>query len=314
MSYQAVEWAIRKAPIPKGKHLAGRVLVDLAERADEYGHNAYPTLLTLGYDLGAPRRSIVRALDDLMEAGLIAKDGIGPNDAIRYRLLLDHVRTDTLEAHSMVERGADAARAARYRASRSSRRDADPWENPLEEATSRSSGPNVTVMSSERHGQDDPHNHPLNHQGNHPEKNSRVASLLAPAPQEDAHVHTRGIEHTDTAPSSKPALPEEKTAGTGGLADAAASVPAAGELVSLEQPGNWNGEELSASDLAKAAYDAVGLALANTELAAQTGRIGWDIADSVKQQAWARESRSAIWGHAVRRFGVLTAAEIGATA
>lgn len=126
MSYQAVEWAIKKAPMlltEKGKPdtTARHVLAVLAECAQADGSEARPSLMTLQYRTGYDRRTIQRALRRLEDGRMIRAEGSKYGCTV-YRLPLELLRPETdlkeLEVEEERRQEADAERQRRSRARR----------------------------------------------------------------------------------------------------------------------------------------------------------------------------------------------------
>ena len=72
MSVAAVDWALRRAPV--GADASARlVLVYLADRADDEGRDAFPSIVTLVEQSHLSRSTIKRILRRLEERGLISR-------------------------------------------------------------------------------------------------------------------------------------------------------------------------------------------------------------------------------------------------
>lgn len=126
MSYQAVEWAMKKAPIlltEKGKPdtTARHVLAVLAECAQADGSEARPALVTLQHRTGYDRRTIQRALRRLESGLLIIVTGT-KHECTVYRMAMHRERPLSdladLKAEEERQRGQDAERQRRSRAKR----------------------------------------------------------------------------------------------------------------------------------------------------------------------------------------------------
>jgi DNA-binding transcriptional ArsR family regulator len=116
MSTTAITWALQKAPMPKSDPTARLVLAYLAEKADKHGANSYPQVLSMAHDLTVDPETVTRALKRLRRYGLVSKDGVAGNGAVRYRLHLDQERPDgTFEAFAARHRAGKAARQSRWR-------------------------------------------------------------------------------------------------------------------------------------------------------------------------------------------------------
>lgn len=126
MSWQAVEWAMEKAPMlltEKGKPdtTARHVLAVLAEYAGDDGSEARPALLKIQYRTGYDRRTVQRALRRLEAAGLIRPEGTKFGCTI-YRLAMQVIRPETdLKELEMEDERRQEADAERQRRSRSRR-------------------------------------------------------------------------------------------------------------------------------------------------------------------------------------------------
>ncbi len=126
MSYQAVEWAMRDAPMlltEKGRPdtTARHVLAALAEHAHPDGSEARPAIVTLQHRTGYDRRTVQRALRRLETAGLIRDEGT-KYDCTIYRLAMHLMRPasdlEELKADEMRQKEASAERQRRSRARR----------------------------------------------------------------------------------------------------------------------------------------------------------------------------------------------------
>jgi len=126
VSYQAVEWAVRDAPMlltDKGKPdtTARHVLAVLAEAAHSDGSEARPAVVTMQYRTGYDRRTIQRALRRLESGGLIRAEGT-KFDCTIYRLAMHLKRPasdlEDLKAEEMRQKELDAERQRRSRARR----------------------------------------------------------------------------------------------------------------------------------------------------------------------------------------------------
>jgi hypothetical protein len=86
MSHQAVSWALREQALTTG--IAERmVLVVLAEHADPYGRNAWPSIDTVAAEAGMSRPHARRALRQLREVGAIVPEPVrGDHSPVTYRL------------------------------------------------------------------------------------------------------------------------------------------------------------------------------------------------------------------------------------
>lgn len=123
LSYQAVEWAMKKAPMlltDKGKPdtTARYVLAALGEHAKSDGTQARPSIATIRYYTGYDRRTVQRALRRLEEGGLIESVGT-VRGCTNYTLAVSLVRpeSDWVEIEADEQRFRDAA-AERKRKSR----------------------------------------------------------------------------------------------------------------------------------------------------------------------------------------------------
>lgn len=72
MSLSAYIWAAN-LPLTAAKGAPYRVLLQLADRADELGRGAYPHIGTIAAVLECSERTVYRAIDTLLEAGLIRR-------------------------------------------------------------------------------------------------------------------------------------------------------------------------------------------------------------------------------------------------
>ncbi|MCF6425067.1 MULTISPECIES: helix-turn-helix domain-containing protein [Amycolatopsis] len=93
MSYQAVEWVFREAPMPKtdaGKnHTTARlVLAALADAADADGTNAYPAVSEITWRTGLSDKPVRNALKTLEQAGLIVRNGTKGDGVTNWTLRL----------------------------------------------------------------------------------------------------------------------------------------------------------------------------------------------------------------------------------
>lgn len=102
MSYQAVEWAIKRVPPGLVSVTARAVLVAFAEAADEHGREAYPSIPTVAWYLGCTERNVSGHVKSLKASGLLVKSADQsavahiPADRrpVVYQLPLHWVRTD----------------------------------------------------------------------------------------------------------------------------------------------------------------------------------------------------------------------------
>ncbi|WP_156895118.1 helix-turn-helix domain-containing protein [Rhodococcus sp. 2G] len=102
MSYQAVKWALTQVPPGLVSVPARAVLAVFAERADDHGKAAYPSLGTVAWNLGCSERNVADHVKALVTSGLLVKSpDQSPADKIPeeyrpvvYDLPLHRVRTD----------------------------------------------------------------------------------------------------------------------------------------------------------------------------------------------------------------------------
>src|SRR5258708_5384665 len=123
MSYQAMHWALYDAPMlttttGNPDSTARQVLGVLAEHADEYGTNAYPSPLRIRFATGLDERTIQRALIRLEQGELIVRDGVSQFGTTRWKLAMSQCRPESewaaLQAEAdEVRRLESAARRAR---------------------------------------------------------------------------------------------------------------------------------------------------------------------------------------------------------
>lgn len=152
MSYQAVEWALYKAPMlltDKGKPdtTARQVLAVLAEHADTSGRNARPSVLRIRFATGLDERTVERALLRLQRGELIAMTGRTMTGTRRWNLAMKIVRPesewDDMAAEADAVRTAESERR-KARRHRSSCADDEPSEESVRDAESRISGTQST--------------------------------------------------------------------------------------------------------------------------------------------------------------------------
>src|SRR5262245_19812696 len=89
MSWQAANWAMTHAPMPKNDPPARAVLAYLAVKADGRGRNAYPINASIAHDVGMNPEVVPRVLKRLVSYGLISKDGLGPQGQPRWTLHME---------------------------------------------------------------------------------------------------------------------------------------------------------------------------------------------------------------------------------
>lgn len=126
MSYEAVEWAMDKAPMlmtERGRpdSTSRHVLQCLAEFAKSDGTDARPSVERLEHRTGYDRRTVQRALRRLEAAELIVAYG-QVNGCTRYRLAVEKERPqsdwDEIEIRAAASKASDAERQRRSRARR----------------------------------------------------------------------------------------------------------------------------------------------------------------------------------------------------
>ncbi|MEV4122905.1 hypothetical protein [Micromonospora sp. NPDC049645] len=125
MSYQAVSWALNRAPMlmtDKGHPdtTCRFVLCVLAERAKEDGTDARPSILLISYETGFDERTVKNALRRLKSGALIAADGKDRNGVTRWKLSM-HLERDPSEWQFLLaaadeKRRRDTAARAAHRA------------------------------------------------------------------------------------------------------------------------------------------------------------------------------------------------------
>lgn len=103
MSWQAVQWALRDAPMlmtdaGKNDTTARYVLVALAEKARGEPLLSYPSIATLRFLTGLDREVIRRALQRLAAGGLIVDAGRRGEGVVAWRLDVERVRPASDEA------------------------------------------------------------------------------------------------------------------------------------------------------------------------------------------------------------------------
>lgn len=171
MSWQATEWAITAAPLPKSDPTARLVLAHLGTHADKHGRNAYPKVFTIAYALDLNPQVVTRVLKRLVGYGLISKDGMGPDGQARWTLHLDKQRAEAgLAAFEAKHRRSIADRQARWRdqsavddSESSTRVDDDQSSLDVDDPESTSNGLSVHMSRTLDPDVDDskyPHNRP----------------------------------------------------------------------------------------------------------------------------------------------------------
>lgn len=103
MSWQAVQWALRDAPMlmtdaGKNDTTARYVLVALAEKARGEPLLSYPSIATLRFLTGLDREVIRRALQRLAASGLIVDAGRRGEGVVAWRLDVERIRPGSDEA------------------------------------------------------------------------------------------------------------------------------------------------------------------------------------------------------------------------
>lgn len=98
MSLNAYIWAA-DLPLSACSGTAHRVLLKLADRADELGYGAFPKLETIAETLGCSKRTVQRAIRELLDAGLIREGDQSFVDHLdaRYRPTVYDVLTWALQ-------------------------------------------------------------------------------------------------------------------------------------------------------------------------------------------------------------------------
>jgi hypothetical protein len=208
MSFQAVQWALYKAPMlltEKGKPdaTARQVLSVLAEHANEQGRNSHPSVLRIRYATGLDARTVERALLRLQRGKQIESTGRTITGTRRWSLALDNVRPES-EWDEMV----DAAEAERERESerrkarrhRSSSGDSEPSETNVRDAESRTPGLSVRTSGTQSADIRD--------------SASGIRDGTPPEPPEPPEIHTANHPGTTTggAPPPDPRRPHSPSA------------------------------------------------------------------------------------------------------
>jgi hypothetical protein len=125
MSWQAVQWALRDAPMlmtdaGKNDTTARYVLVALAEKARGEPLLSYPSIATLRMLTGLDREVIRRALQRLAAGGLIVDSGRRGEGVVAWRLMVELVRPASdgaaIEAEVEQRKARDRDRKKRQRA------------------------------------------------------------------------------------------------------------------------------------------------------------------------------------------------------
>lgn len=196
MSVEAVKWAMYDAPhlaTGKGKPDASarQVLSVLAEHADKYGTDSYPTPPRIRYATGLALRTIDDALKRLERAGLIVRDGVVYTGAIRWKLNMSMVRPEA-EWHLLLaqieeeKRGeADRVRAFRDRQASLHREERTETDDVRTQSDSvRTQFDSVGTSSVAPEPPEPPVNHPQNHPGGTLPPNP-LRTAAPPAPRND---------------------------------------------------------------------------------------------------------------------------------
>lgn len=100
MSTRVSNWVWHHAPVKSGELV---VLLALADNAHDDGGGAYPTVPTIASKARLSERQVQRCLRSLVAGGLISDDGVGPNGATSWRLLM----SDNLSPRGDVDVGGD---------------------------------------------------------------------------------------------------------------------------------------------------------------------------------------------------------------
>lgn len=75
------------------------VLLAYADHADHAGGNIYPGYVRVAAKTGYSRRTVIRAVQELKEMGLLIPDGRGPRNTNRWRLNMDWDPQGVTECH-----------------------------------------------------------------------------------------------------------------------------------------------------------------------------------------------------------------------
>ena len=86
MSYLVTGWVRQHSPAQYGNRL---VLLELADRANDDGTGAYPSVARLAADTRLSERQVQRALGELKATEQIAEDGKGPKGTTRWRVVME---------------------------------------------------------------------------------------------------------------------------------------------------------------------------------------------------------------------------------
>lgn len=196
MSYQAVEWALYKAPMlltEKGKPdtTARHVLAVLAEHANESGQNARPSVLRIRFATGLDERTVERALLRLQAGKLIEMAGRTHTGTRKWNLAVDVVRPsaewdDMVEA-AEAEREAESARR-KARRHRSSCSDSGDTETHVRDSASRTPGFSVRTSGTQSTDVRD--------------SASGIRDATPPEPPEPPVIHS--ANHPGTSPGGAP--------------------------------------------------------------------------------------------------------------
>ncbi|MEU6641260.1 hypothetical protein ABZ863_01780 [Saccharomonospora sp. NPDC046836] len=116
MSWQAAQWALTEAVMPKSDPTGRLVLAYLGAKADKEGRNAFPLAVSIAHALDLNPEVVPRVLKRLCGYGLISKDGVGPQGQPRWVLHVHKRRgEESFDEFCERHRGKRSERQARWR-------------------------------------------------------------------------------------------------------------------------------------------------------------------------------------------------------
>lgn len=96
MSHEAQSW-VSTLPMKACGPAAFHVLVILAERVDEYGYGAWPSIKGMAKSLEVSDRTVQRAIRELIDLGLIREGDQAQTTHLQYRPTVYDVLTPALK-------------------------------------------------------------------------------------------------------------------------------------------------------------------------------------------------------------------------
>lgn len=86
MSVHVLSWVLRHSPATLGRRL---VLIVLADKANDDGTGAWPSINTIAHEARLSRRATIYALQRLEEDEQIVRDGVSRYGTVNYSVVMD---------------------------------------------------------------------------------------------------------------------------------------------------------------------------------------------------------------------------------